>query len=378
MRILQIANAVSPGHGGYVATLRALAHGYRAAGHAVIRAVPGPEDRRSHDADAEVVSLRASRVPRTGHRVIVDQRRIVRLLNDLRPDRIEVAGRCAHQAVGRWAQRHRVPTVAICNERLDAMLSRYLHASRPARVLADFWNLRLAVSFDTIVCPSGWAAHELTRLGAPNVATIAPAVDLSTFHPGHASPQLRRTLAADDQPLIVMAGHLAHPARPELAIEAVRDLQRAGTPARLVMAGAGPLLGACRRRAAGLPVTFMDGLSEPTRRAQVLATADLVLAPGPAHEHGVVALEALACGTPVVGCRDGAVADLASSGSGGVVDADAASFAAAAMRVLSLDPQRWRAAARTRAERFGWPAAVAGMLAVHHVASERQPSREAG
>lgn len=367
MRILQTANFVTPEASGAGTTLRALARGYRAAGHSVVQVVPGDQDRRESSADAEIITVRAPRVPGTGHRMIINTRRMLGLLDEIRPDRIEVSDRFTLQAVGRWAHRHGVPTVAISHERLDAVLATYVRSRRMARFLADFWNLRLVVSFDTIVCATDWAGQEFERLGVENLAKVRPGVDLATFHPDHASAQLRHELAADGEPLLVMANRLVPEKQPELAIETVRALHGQGLRARFVVAGTGPLLAACRRRASDLPVEFLGHVADRQQLARLLATADVVLAPGAAETFGLAALEALASGTPVVGHRGGGLPDLLDVAAGEVTYGHAAAFAGAVMRLLSMDEACRRAAARAHAERFGWPGTVEQMLAVHRV-----------
>lgn len=366
MRIVQIANVDMPQSSGAASTLHALAGGYRAAGHHVTQVLPGQEDGRASRVDAdEVITVRAPRMPGTGRRMIVNGRRMLCVLDRVRPDRIEVSDRFSPQAVGRWAQRHRVPTVVISHERLDAALAMQLRHPALARFVADFWNLRLVVSYDTIVCATDWARREFERVGVENVVTVPPGVDLTTFHPDHASPELRRELAPDDEPLLVMADRLAPDTRPELAIETVRKLHRNGMPARLVVAGTGPLLDACRRRAMGLPVLFLGHVADRRRLARLLATADVVLAAGSVETFRVSALEALASGTPVVGCRGGALPELRDAAAGAVTYGHPGAFANAVTRLLSVDDGRRRAAARVHAERFGWRTTVDHMLAVH-------------
>lgn len=365
MRILQTANLPTLEAGAAGTTLRALAKGYRAAGHSVTQVVPGAVDHRESNADADVITIRAPRVPGTNHRMITNTRRMLRLLDEIRPDRIEVSDRFTSQAVGRWAHRHGVPTAVISHERLDAMLATHVPSQRLARFLADFWNLRLVVSFDTIVCTTDWAGEEFERLGAENVTKVRPGVDLATFHPDRASAPLRRELAADGEPLLVMADHLVPDTHPELAIDTVRALHRRGLRARLVVAGTGPLLEACRRRASGLPIAFLGQVADRQQLARLFATADVVLAPGAAETFGQVALAGLASGTPVVGHRGGALPELLDVAAGAVTYGHPAAFAEAVLRLLSMDESCRRAAARAHAERFGWPGTVEQMLAVH-------------
>jgi alpha-1,6-mannosyltransferase len=373
MRILQLADDTAPRRAGAHMTLGALAQGYLAAGHSVVQVVPGGRDRRWQQDGVEIITIRAPRIPTTRRRLIVSGGRMLQVLDDVRPDRIEVFDSLTLQAVGRWARRHGVPTVAVSQERLDVLLHVHLRHPQLARFLADFWNLRLAAAFDTIVCATDWTGREFERLGAPNLARVPLGVDLHTFHPRHASPGLRRLLGAEDQLLVVMTHRLAPQLRPELAIETLRVLGERGVAARLLVTSTGPMLDACQRLAAGLPVTFLGhGGDDRADLARLLATADVALAPAALQSVGPEALEALASGTPVVARHDGALAELV--GTGGVTaDGRPATFAAAVLRVTLADRARRRAAARARAECFAWPATVDHMLAVH----EAEPARRA-
>jgi alpha-1,6-mannosyltransferase len=212
-----------------------------------------------------------------------------------------------------------------------------------------------------------WAGREFERLGAPNLARVPLGVDLTTFHPTHASRSLRRALGAQDDVLIVVTDRLAPEQQPELAIETVRTLDRRGIAARLIVAGEGvPDL--YQRRVANLPVTFLGHVCDGPDLAQLLATADIALAWGPLQSAGLAALEALASGTPVVARRDGALVEL-HGGGGATADGHAVAFADAVTQVMSTDMARRRALARLHAERFARPAMVDRMLAVHQASA---------
>ena len=86
-------------------------------------------------------------------------------------------------------------------------------------------------------------------------------------------------------------------------IDALAALRAAGVPAVLVVAGDGPLRAAAGAPGggAGLPVHVHRLHRRPRRRwPRCWPRADVVLAPGPVETFGLAALEALACGTPVV------------------------------------------------------------------------------
>ncbi|MYU18664.1 glycosyltransferase, partial [Streptomyces sp. SID8361] len=124
-----------------------------------------------------------------------------------------------------------------------------------------------------------------------------------------------------------------------------------------------------RAHAEGLPAVFLGHVAERAGLAAVQASADVVLAPGPAETFGLAALEALACGSPVVVSALSALPDIV--GPAGETAADnGPAFADAVERVLARSESLRRAAARARAERYGWPTAVASFLTAHDASTE--------
>jgi alpha-1,6-mannosyltransferase len=146
---------------------------------------------------------------------------------------------------------------------------------------------------------------------------------------------------------------------------ALRVLHLAGCPARLVVAGSGPLSASLRRRARGLPVELVGHLATRSAVAGLLGAADVVLAPGPVETFGLAALEALACGTPVVAASTSAVAELVGGGAGRSARPEPAALAAAVSGLLAMPEGQRRRAARTRAESFPWSRTTDTMLALH-------------
>ena len=165
---------------------------------------------------------------------------------------------------------------------------------------------------------------------------------------------------------MLLASRLSREKRPDLAIDTVIELTRRGHRVRLVVAGTGPMRAARERRAVGLPVAFAGFGGDRDRMAALLATADVVLAPGPVETFGLAALEALASGTPVVANALSALREvIGPDGAGQAVGGTPRCFADAVERVLA-DPERLRARrARQRAERFTWSSTVEAFLAVH-------------
>jgi alpha-1,6-mannosyltransferase len=373
--IVQAANFVAPRSGGIRTTLDALGAGYLAAGHRRVLLVPGERDAEEATAAGQRVTLRGPPLPSSGgYRVLAGRRRVVRLLERLRPDRLEVSDKLTLRWLGPWARAAGIPAVVVSHERLDRLVDLWLPRSTAAARAAAAWNRRLAASFDRVVCTTRWAAEEFLRLGAGNVDRVPLGVDLEAFAPDRASARLRRRLAPDGGPLLVHAGRLAREKRPELAVDALQGVLERWPRARLVFAGAGPLRLRLSELAAGLPVEFLGFVADRRELAALLATADVVLAPGPVETFGLTALESLASGTPVVAARTGALPELlapAQEGAGLAVHPCGPAMAAAVATVLAWDPAERRAAARRQATRFPWSATVAGMLEVHRLEGSR-------
>ncbi|MGZ4560150.1 MAG: glycosyltransferase [Mycobacteriaceae bacterium] len=359
MRIVHVANAYTPLSGGIRTTVHALGRGYRAAGHEFVLVVPGP---RADDEDlpwGRRMTLSALRVPGSGgYRVLADLRRVRAVLDALQPDRLEVSDRLTLRGLGRWATAAGVPSMVIAHERLDGVLRAFSPlGARGARLVADRHNATTARCFDRVVTTTRFAAQEFTRIGIPT-NHVPLGVDLEQFRPATHPP-------TGGVPLLVLCSRLSREKRPDLAVEALRVLHRDGFSARLVIAGSGPLTASLRWRARRLPVELVGHLADRSSVADLLGAADVVLAPGPVETFGLAALEALACGTPVVSASTSAVAELVEGGAGRSARPEPRALAAAVAELLAVPAARRRKAARARAELFPWSRTTDTMLALH-------------
>ncbi|MGW4968134.1 glycosyltransferase [Nonomuraea sp. NPDC004186] len=238
MRIVRLANFVTPTSGGLRTALHELGAGYAAAGHEPVLVVPGAAARDERTPAGRVVTLPGPVVPGLGgYRVIAARGTLRRLLEELAPDRIEVSDRTTLRWLGPWARAAGVRSVMVSHESLSALLRLY----GPLGRLADPVNRATAARFDTVVCTTAWAAAEFARLGVPNLVRVPLGVDLATFSPERFDPGLRSRLAARGEALLVHCGRLSPEKRPDRSIRALAELRRRGVPAVLVVAGDGPL-----------------------------------------------------------------------------------------------------------------------------------------
>ncbi|MCH0564781.1 glycosyltransferase [Streptomyces sp. MUM 2J] len=380
LRIVRLANFVAPASGGLRTALRELGRGYRDAGHEPVLIVPGehPDDRDTDQ--GRVITLPGPLLPGTGgYRVLVDRRRVARLLEELAPDRLEVCDRTTLRWTGRWARRARVPAVMVSHETADGVLRTWGLPEPAARRAADALNIRTAHTYARVVCTTEFAEREFVRIGARNVVRAPLGVDLDERHPVLRDPVLRARHACADEVLLALCSRLSVEKRPGTALDALAELRRRGVPAVLAVAGDGPLRARLEQRARerALPVVFLGHVADRALLGALQASADVCLAPGPAETFGLAALEAMACGTAVAVSASSALPEVV--GSAGVAAADdGASFADAVQTLLGRPERERREAARARAECFGWGAAVEAFLAAHDAPVARRAVRAAG
>jgi hypothetical protein len=158
-----------------------------------------------------------------------------------------------------------------------------------------------------------------------------------------------------------MVGRLVEKKGHADALAALARLGDGGTPAELVVVGAGPARGAVEAEAARLGVTGRLRLLPPTDRAGLAAhfeAADVFLhssvtaADGDVEGIPNVVVEAAATGLPVVGTRHGGIAEVIEEGRSGLLVPERDPEAlAAALASLAAEPERRLALGRGAAER---------------------------
>jgi alpha-1,6-mannosyltransferase len=326
-----MANFVTLSSGGLRTALQELGSGYLAAGHEPVLIVPGERPSDELTTQGRVITVPGPLLPGTGgYRVLTARRPLGRLLESLRPDRLEVSDRTTLRWTGEWARRNRVPSVMVSHETADGVLRTWGVPAGAAARTADRANLRSAWAYSRIICTTGWAEREFLRIGARNVVRAPLGVDLSRCRPGRRGTALRERCTRGADVLLLLASRLSVEKRPGRALDALAVLRERGVRAVLVVAGEGPLRSGLARRARAqrLPALFLGHVSDRESMADLQAAADICLAPGPAETFGLSALEALACGTPVVASASSALPEVI--GKAGLAAADSgAAFAGA-------------------------------------------------
>lgn len=378
MRVLRIANFVTPVSGGVRTALAHLAQEYRTRGIHPVLLIPGPANARHEGPDGTVVTLASPRLPGTSYHMLVDQQRVRRAVRALGPDAVEVHDRFTLSWVVPWLRRHRVPSLLMVHERLHTPLRAFAHLPETMAGATEIAaNRRLVDDVGPVVVASNSVARTFPAGGA---RVVPLGVDRTLFPP--------RSLRSEDGRLrLALVGRLSAEKAPLLAVDTATMLAGRGHDVHLDVVGTGPLTRRVARRAPWGRATFHGHLPQ-VDVARIVREADLLLAPCPTEAFGLAALEALASGVPVVAHRAGAVSELLGldapdpaeglpvpdsdftprrrpphvGAAGAAGDGFARDLAAAVEGLLEVPATRRRESAIGRASGYPWSASADGLL----------------
>ena len=327
--------------------------------------VPGAATRAEA---AGLVTVAAVRLPfGDGYRMPASPAKWEAVLLGLEPDIIEAgdvfvpghAAMDAGQALG-------VPVVGVCHTDAPTLAALHLGdwAEQPT---LNLWAQAYR-RFDQVVAPSRHTAARLAEAGVERVAVLPLGVDTELFHPGRGdrAALLRRLDFPADSRLLVFAGR---PAREKNIDAMVAAVERLGDPYRLVLIGAG------RDSQVRPRVACLDFERQPETLAGVIASCDAFLHANENEIFGLVVLEAMAAGLPVVGPDKGGVGELIDDGVGQLAaGVDPASLAEAVEALFARDMAALKLAARRRAEtRHSWDHTFEGLTRLYAQLMARQP-----
>src|SRR5690349_6572633 len=231
-----------------------------------------------------------------------------------------------------------------------------------------------------VYTPSNVTRRELLDLGLDNVEVWGRGVDTSVFHPSRRRQGLRAELGMGSRFTFLYVGRLAAEKRVDFVLEAFRRAS-AMVPRgvmHLILAGTGP----CEpelRAAAPPEVTFLGFLDRQTQLPDLYANCDAFVFASLTETLGLVVLEAMASGLPVIAAPAGGVQDHLREGVNGLTyDADDPGAMARAMVLLAGEyevTRRLSRAARRTAESLSWERELDRLDASYREICERGVAR---
>jgi alpha-1,6-mannosyltransferase len=346
MHLVDTTLFFSPTSGGVKRYLTAKHHWlttHTAHRHSIL--VPGARHRLMPEGISTIAGLR---LPGTfNYRLPLSPRVWRSMLDALEPDLIEV-GDAFHPAwcAATVARRRNVPLIAFFHSNLAQLVGRRFGDGIERAVTRYLHSVY--GQFDLVLAPSRTMCAYLARLGVPRTALQPLGVDTEIFSPARRTLDLRRVLELpDDARLLVYAGRFSEEKNLEVLRTAMALL---GKPYHLLLVGGG------RSGRPSENITILPYRRDSLELAQWLASADALVHAGSSETFGLVIIEAMACGRPVVGVRAGAVPELVDERVGELAAPDnAPSMAAAIRRLYDRNLEELGALARQRAlQSFTW------------------------
>jgi glycosyltransferase involved in cell wall biosynthesis len=270
-----------------------------------------------------------------------------------------------------YSSEYRVPLVVSYHCQLPKWLHYY--GVGPLEPLL-WWGIKAAYNRADLVLATSRAIQALLQeRGVQRVDLWQRGVDTDFFHPQKASQQMRALLTQGhpDEHLLLYVGRLSA----EKNIEQCRTVLEALPETRLALVGDGPHRAKLERHFAGTP-TYFAGYMRGEQLAAAFASADVFLLPSRTETLGLVLLEAMASGCPVVAAAEGGVLDIVQSGSTGYLyDPDEPLGAISAVSQLLSDSthrERVRLQARQDVEEWGWASATRQLERFYRIVLERE------
>jgi glycosyltransferase involved in cell wall biosynthesis len=284
-------------------------------------------------------------------------------IDAFQPDLVHVVNPAVLGLGGIWLAKSKgIPLIASYHTHLPKYLEHYgMGMLEPL-----LWELLKAAHNQAVLnlCTSTAMVQELSDKGIQHTALWQRGVDTDLFRPELRSDAMRKRLLGehDDRgALLVYVGRLSA----EKQIERIKPVLNALPDARLALVGDGPHRQQLEKHFEGTATTFVGYLAGE-ELASAYASGDAFLFPSSTETLGLVLLEAMAAGCPVVGANRGGIPDIISDGTNGCLyepdgaDGGAASLIEATRKLLGNDIERQglRNAARSEAERWGWAGAT--------------------
>jgi alpha-1,6-mannosyltransferase len=369
MHLVDTTLFYSPTSGGvrrYLSAKHAWLKAHTACRHTIV--VPGDSFRVR---PGDVTTVPGYALPGTfNYRLPLNPRLWAETLAALEPDLLEV-GDAFHPAWCAWrvAQRRGIPAIAFFHSNLPQLVGRRFGVSTERAV--GRYVRWLYERFDAVLAPSRAMCDYLASIGVQHAAYQPLGVDTEVFSPLRRTLDLRAKLGLNaDTRLLVFAGRFAGEKNMPVLLQA---FARLGRPYHLLLIGGG-------RSARPNPhVTIVPFRGDSIELASWLASADALVHAGTRETFGLVVVEAMACGRPVVATRAGAIPEIVDESVGQLAEPhDAMSLAEAVSALYARDLEAVGAAARAKVlEQFTWTLALQTQLATYAsvAASRRVPMR---
>jgi 1,2-diacylglycerol 3-alpha-glucosyltransferase len=372
-----VTDVYFPRVNGVSTSIQTLRQALDEAGHASVLVAP---DYPATVAEADIVRVPGWQIPRDPEDRLMHPCALASVLEDLNPDDFDLVHIhtpfLAHRAGVRWARKHGLP----CVETYHTLFEEYFHhylPFLPKRWLAAAARMISRKECDgvtAVIAPSSAMRNALLGYGVSRPIHIIPTgLNLADF--AHCDGPAFRALhgIAPQRPVMAYVGRVAFEKNLDFLLRVTEQVRHSLPEVLFVIAGEGPARASLERAVAkrGLinNVRFVGYLERRTELPACYCASDVFVFASKTETQGLVLLESMALGVPVVGLAEMGTRDVLEEGAGcRIAPDDVAGFAQTLLPLLNdrATAQALGAAGKTYAA--GWSEARMGeaILALYH------------
>lgn len=324
MRILMVSDVYFPRVNGVSTSIQTLRQALAEAGHESRLVVP---DYPGATAEADIVRVPGWQIPRDPEDRLMNPRALAAALDEIDPADFDLVHIhtpfLAHRAGVRWARKHGLP----CVETYHTLFEEYFHHYLPflpkqwLAAAARMISRKECDGVSAVIAPSSAMRQTLLEYGVSSPIHIIPTgLNLADFaHCDGPGFRARHGIAAG-RPVMAYVGRVAFEKNLDFLL-GVTEQVRCDLPEVLfVIAGEGParpsLERAVAKRGLGANVRFVGYLERRTELPSCYCAADAFVFASKTETQGLVLLEAMALGVPVVGLAEMGTKDVLKEGAG--------------------------------------------------------------
>lgn len=353
MRILMISDVYFPRINGVSTSIQTFRRGLHAAGHETVLIAPEYPAQYSDAGQERIIRVPSRYLPRDPEDRIMKQGALKALRPELKRGGFDLVHIqtpfLAHYYGVSVARELGVPVL----ETYHTYFEEYLHHYVPVipRSMMRFIARRFTVSqcsaLDALVVPSRAMQGALEDYGVQCPMHIIPTgMEMERFAGGDGSRFRERLGIPLDRPTLVHVGRIAHEKNIDFLLRMFVRVVKRNPATMLVVAGEGPALEHCKSYVESLQlgtnVRFVGYLSRERELPDCYSAGDLFVFSSKTETQGLVLLEAMACGTPVVSTAYMGTADIVKPERGArVAPDDEEGFASLVLELID-DPARRR------------------------------------
>lgn len=277
--------------------------------------IPGAEDLSRREGGSRIYEIASLPIVGSqGYRLLLNRSKMLEVIDREQPDVLEVgnAYRPAWVAV-EAGERSRIPVVAFYHSDFPRALGSKLNEAvglplgEPVTRAVEHYLADLYNQMDAVLVATHRFQALLKEIGVERVVRLPLGVDTRVFRPQDSREAVLRELGLEKGvKLLLFVGRFADMKNLPVLLACLDELPGELGPFHLLLVGDGEKRNLVERAAAERSyVTWYPYVADQNRLAEIYSAADLFVNPGTRETFGLVSVEAQACGTRVLGVRDG-------------------------------------------------------------------------